>query len=172
MVFLVFAVAIVIQTGDQWLLWCTDGEKDFVATKRLLYWWVIDPMHNKLLNINCKHLRECCIYFQNQENYESISSLMVSVYCARNIPVSASQGLIKHKYLCHGLQATLNRIAPRCQLSTMLPCVHIALEITYIYAYIYICVYICMCRLILGLRPANKRWCYFVTTSLIGWMQA
>ena len=26
--------------------------------------------------------------------------------------------------------------------------------------------------LILGLRPANERRCYFVTTSLIGWMQA
>ena len=26
--------------------------------------------------------------------------------------------------------------------------------------------------LILGLRPANERWCYFVTTSLIGWAQA
>ena len=25
--------------------------------------------------------------------------------------------------------------------------------------------------LILGLRPANERWCYFVTTSLIGWAQ-
>ena len=23
--------------------------------------------------------------------------------------------------------------------------------------------------LILGFRPANERWCYFVTTSLIGW---
>ena len=23
---------------------------------------------------------------------------------------------------------------------------------------------------ILGLRPANERWCYFVTTSLIGWV--
>ena len=28
------------------------------------------------------------------------------------------------------------------------------------------------CRLILGLRPANERRCYFVTTSLIGWVQA
>ena len=26
--------------------------------------------------------------------------------------------------------------------------------------------------LILGLRPANERRCYFVTTSLIGWVQA
>ena len=26
--------------------------------------------------------------------------------------------------------------------------------------------------LILGLCPANERWRYFVTTSLIGWMQA
>ena len=26
--------------------------------------------------------------------------------------------------------------------------------------------------LILGLHPANERWCYFVTTSLIGWVQA
>ena len=26
--------------------------------------------------------------------------------------------------------------------------------------------------LILGLRPANDRWHYFVTTSLIGWAQA
>ena len=26
--------------------------------------------------------------------------------------------------------------------------------------------------LIIGLRPANERWCYFVTTSLIGWAQA
>ena len=26
--------------------------------------------------------------------------------------------------------------------------------------------------LILGLRPANERWGYFVTTSLIGWTQA
>ena len=26
--------------------------------------------------------------------------------------------------------------------------------------------------LILGLRPANERLCYFVTTSLIGWVQA
>ena len=26
--------------------------------------------------------------------------------------------------------------------------------------------------LILGLRPANERWRYFVTTSLIGWVQA
>ena len=26
--------------------------------------------------------------------------------------------------------------------------------------------------LILGLRPANERRCYFVTTSLIGWAQA
>ena len=26
--------------------------------------------------------------------------------------------------------------------------------------------------LILGLRPANERWRYFVTTSLIGWPQA
>ena len=25
---------------------------------------------------------------------------------------------------------------------------------------------------ILGLRPANERWRYFVTTSLIGWAQA
>ena len=29
-----------------------------------------------------------------------------------------------------------------------------------------------MCTgMILGLRPANERWCYFVTTSLIGWAQ-
>ena len=27
-------------------------------------------------------------------------------------------------------------------------------------------------KLILGLRPANERQCYFVTTSLIGWAQA
>ena len=26
--------------------------------------------------------------------------------------------------------------------------------------------------LILGLRPANERWCYFVTMSLIDWAQA
>ena len=26
--------------------------------------------------------------------------------------------------------------------------------------------------LILDLRPANERWCYFVTTSLVGWAQA
>ena len=26
--------------------------------------------------------------------------------------------------------------------------------------------------LILGLRPANERWPYFVTTFLIGWVQA
>ena len=26
--------------------------------------------------------------------------------------------------------------------------------------------------LILGLHPANERWRYFVTTSLIGWVQA
>ena len=26
--------------------------------------------------------------------------------------------------------------------------------------------------LILGLRPANERRCYFVTTSLVGWVQA
>ena len=28
-----------------------------------------------------------------------------------------------------------------------------------------------LCRLIVGLRPANERRCYFVTTPLIGWAQ-
>ena len=32
--------------------------------------------------------------------------------------------------------------------------------------------YIKASGLILGLRPANERQCYFVTTSLIGWVQA
>ena len=31
--------------------------------------------------------------------------------------------------------------------------------------------YRCNAGLILGLRPANERWRYFVTTSLIGWAQ-